>query len=91
MIKKHFKIKVKGKVQGVFFRASAADEAQQLGLNGFTRNEADGSVYIEAEGDEASLKLFLKWCSAGPSRAVVESVSKEEGNLQNYMTFEIRR
>lgn len=91
MSKKHFNIRVKGKVQGVFFRVSAVTEAVKLGLKGFARNESDGSVYIEAEGDENSLNHFLKWCAVGPSSAVVESVSEEEGNLKNYSEFEIRR
>lgn len=87
----NIRIKVSGKVQGVFFRASTAAEAKKSGLKGFVRNERDGSVYIEAEGDEYSLKLFLKWCTVGPPRAIVDSVSIEEGSLQHYSTFEIIR
>jgi len=91
MNRKHFRIKVKGKVQGVFFRASAAEEAKKLKLNGFVRNEQDGSVCIEAEGDEDSLNLFIKWCAVGPPRATVESITKEESSIKNYPSFEIKR
>ena len=55
MSTKHLSIRVTGKVQGVFFRASTREEAQRLGLCGWVRNEADGSVRIEAEGDEPLL------------------------------------
>ena len=47
---KHFDITVQGKVQGVWFRDSTMKEAKRLGINGFVRNEPDGSVYVEAEG-----------------------------------------
>jgi len=47
---KHLNITVKGVVQGVFFRASTKDQADQLGICGLVRNEQDGSVYVEAEG-----------------------------------------
>jgi acylphosphatase len=86
---KHLNIRVKGRVQGVFFRASACEEAGRLGVKGFARNEPDGSVYIEAEGDDSTLQLFLKWCANGPGRAVVESVTTEEGVLKNYTDFVI--
>jgi acylphosphatase len=46
----HVSIRISGKVQGVFFRASTKGKAEQYGINGFVRNEKDGSVYIEAEG-----------------------------------------
>jgi acylphosphatase len=56
---KHWNIKVTGKVQGVFFRASTKAVADQLGVKGFVKNLSDGSVYIEAEGDEFALEYFF--------------------------------
>lgn len=59
-------IKVSGRVQGVFFRASTQQEAQKLGLKGWCMNLADGSVEIFAEGEGADLDQFTKWCYFGP-------------------------
>jgi acylphosphatase len=87
----HFKIRVRGKVQGVFFRSSAHNEAVALGLRGFVRNEPDGSVYIEAEGDQHALARFVEWCKKGPPRSRVEHVEVVEGQVHHYEKFEIRR
>ena len=67
-------IRVSGRVQGVFFRASARDEARRLGLAGWARNEPDGSVLIDVEGEPAAIESFLAWCAVGPSKARVASV-----------------
>jgi acylphosphatase len=88
---KHLNIRVSGKVQGVFFRASALQQAVQLGVKGFVRNELNGDVYIEAEGEEDNLKLFLAWCARGPGRAHVEHIASEESTLKNFEKFEVRR
>jgi len=56
---RHLNIRVSGKVQGVFFRASTKEQADQLGVKGFVRNEPNGDVYIEVEGDEEKLKIFF--------------------------------
>jgi acylphosphatase len=68
-------IRITGRVQGVFFRASAKDEAESLGVAGFARNEADGSVLIVAEGDPMALDRFVAWCHEGPENAVVDDVA----------------
>ena len=88
---KHLNIRVSGKVQGVFFRASAKERAEQLGVKGFVRNVLNNEVYIEAEGEEETLQLFLNWCARGPSRAQVENVKAEESPLENFVVFEIRK
>jgi len=91
-MQKHYTIQVFGKVQGVYFRASTQAEAQRLGLNGFVRNEADGSVYIEAEGAEEQLHQLVEWCHEGPSRARVERVEHTAAEtLKGFTGFEIRR
>ena len=59
---RHIDITVKGKVQGVFYRASTKAVADQLGIKGYVSNEADGDVFIAAEGDNVSLDMFLDWC-----------------------------
>lgn len=71
-------IRVFGRVQGVWFRASAKEEADKLGICGYVRNEPDGSVYIEAEGPDALLDAFIKWCGKGPELAKVKSLEVEE-------------
>lgn len=86
---KHINITVQGKVQGVFFRASTKAVADQLGVKGLVRNEKDGSVYIEAEGDDFSLESFLEWCHEGPQNAKVEKVETVEDELKNYRNFEV--
>lgn len=86
---KHYKISVKGKVQGVFYRASTKEKARELGLKGFVKNMADGSVYLEAQGELAALEQMVEWCRIGPKKAVVEEVKKEEGSLKNFDGFEV--
>lgn len=88
---KHLNIRVSGKVQGVFFRASAKEQADELGVKGFVRNEPNGDVYIEAEGDEEQVKIFSDWCKRGPNRARVDSFKIEEADLKNFASFEVRR
>lgn len=88
---RHISIHVIGKVQGVFFRASTKEKADALGIKGFVRNEWDGSVYIEAEGEEDLLNQFTDWCRQGPPRAKVEEAIIREGQLKNFSRFEIQR
>ncbi|MDB5282705.1 MAG: acyP [Bacteroidota bacterium] len=88
---KHYNITVTGKVHGVFFRASAKQMADLLGLTGFVRNEPTSDVYIEVEGDEAMLVKFMQWCHHGPARAEVKYVSVHEGELKDYTRFEVRK
>lgn len=87
----HVIIKVTGRVQGVFFRASAARAAEALGINGFVQNQQDGSVYLEAEGPEASVLSFIQWCRKGPPGARVETCETTAGGVRNYKKFEIRK
>jgi acylphosphatase len=68
-------ITVTGRVQGVFYRASAREEAERLGLNGEVRNLPDGSVEVIAEGSPAVLEELIAWCRRGPPLAQVEEVS----------------
>jgi acylphosphatase len=69
---------VTGRVQGVSYRASTADEAQRLGLTGWVRNRADGSVELEAEGEADLVADLLAWCAHGPPAARVSRVAVEE-------------
>jgi len=66
-----------GRVQGVFFRASARDEANHLGLTGWVRNCMDGSVEVVAEGNVEAVADLLRWCEHGPPYAHVSRVDAE--------------
>jgi len=70
-------LRITGKVQGVFYRASAAIAAQERGLRGWVRNVADGSVEAQAEGPRAELESFIAWCKKGPPAARVDEVEVE--------------
>jgi acylphosphatase len=65
---------VSGRVQGVFFRAAAAEQARALGLVGYARNRDDGTVEIVAEGDRHALEILAAWAHRGPTSARVEDV-----------------
>ena len=85
---KHLNITIFGKVQGVFFRAATKAVADQLGVKGFVKNQKDGTVYVEAEGDDFSLDSFLEFCNEGPEKAIVEKMEVTEGEIKNYRNFE---
>ncbi len=89
---KHWNIRVKGKVQGVYFRLTTKAVADQLGVKGFVINANDGSVYIEAEGDDFALNSLLDFCKEGPERAQVEEVDYTEvDHIRGFKNFEIRK
>ena len=75
MIRVH--VRVRGRVQGVYYRATAQEEAQRLGLVGWVRNRADGTVEAVAEGEDTAVESFLAWCRKGPERARVDEVDVE--------------
>jgi acylphosphatase len=68
---------VRGRVQGVTFRATAAEYARRLGLNGRVWNRDDGGVELEAEGNDDALAKLEAWLYRGPGYAKVESVETE--------------
>ncbi|RYZ22199.1 MAG: acylphosphatase [Chitinophagaceae bacterium] len=67
-------IRVTGKVQGVFYRATARAQAEALGLSGWVRNCPDGSVEALASGTEVQVAAFIEWCRRGPEKARVQEV-----------------
>jgi acylphosphatase len=84
-------ITVYGKVQGVFFRKFTQQIAKSLDLTGFVKNNSDGSVYIEASGEDEKLKKLVDWCNKGPSAAKVERTDVSSIMPGKYSGFEIRR
>jgi len=65
---------ISGKVQGVFFRSSTKDKAEELGVRGWVRNLADGRVEAVFEGEKESVDKMVGWCSKGPVYARVAGV-----------------
>ena len=70
---------VRGRVQGVWYRASTAEEAGRLGLSGWVCNRADGSVEAVAEGPRAKVEALVAWCAKGPRLARVDAVEATWG------------
>lgn len=66
-----------GRVQGVFFRASARDEASRLGLTGWVRNAEDGTVEAEVQGEDPAVDSFADFCRSGPGSAAVTDLQVE--------------
>jgi acylphosphatase len=66
---------VHGRVQGVFYRDSCRTEARRLGVRGWVRNRADGTVEVVAEGPRDRVDQLLTWCRQGPPRSSVTGVS----------------
>jgi acylphosphatase len=90
-MKKYVTIKITGKVQGVFFRASTKEKADELGVKGLVRNERDGSVFVEAEAEEDILSNFIFWCHRGPQLAKVGQCEVIEGEVKGFTEFIISR
>jgi acylphosphatase len=71
------RFRVTGRVQGVYFRASARQVGEGLGLRGWVRNRGDGAVDGHLQGDRATVEAMLDWCREGPPGAVVERLTCE--------------
>ena len=83
-------LKIYGKVQGVFYRKSAKEEASRLGIGGWVRNVSGGSVEALAVGPEDKLKKFVEWCKKGPPFATVEKVEEDwQEDGEDFGSFEI--
>jgi acylphosphatase len=85
-------LRIAGRVQGVYFRASALQQAQHLGLTGWVTNCADGSVEAVAEGARPRLEEFIAWCRQGPSGARVSRIDVRWDAPENaFHGFTIKR
>ena len=73
-----YSMRISGKVQGVWYRASAKDKALSLGLKGRVWNEPNGDVGAIVQGDREAVDTFVVWCKEGPPLARVESVDISE-------------
>ncbi len=78
-----------GKVQGVFFRASTRDKAEQLGILGYAKNLSDGSVEVIACGSDEALDELKAWLHVGPKFSAVNNIECEPIPEQIYSNFTI--
>ncbi|MGF1470849.1 MAG: acylphosphatase [Rubrobacteraceae bacterium] len=82
---------VSGNVQGVFFRDSTRQKADELGLAGWVKNTSDGRVEAVFEGPSDKVREMVDWCENGPSQADVEDVDAEYGEAEEGLKgFEVR-
>jgi acylphosphatase len=84
------RVQVRGRVQGVFFRAEARARAESLGVAGWIRNLPDGSVEAVFEGDEERVESMVGWCRGGPAGAEVEAVDIEREEPVGETGFRVR-
>jgi acylphosphatase len=85
-------VKVLGRVQGVFFRASTVARAYDLGLTGWVRNRDDGAVELIAEGPRAEVERLIEWCRRGPPGAQVQRVEIDWQAFTNeFRQFSVKR
>lgn len=85
------RLRIKGRVQGVFFRASAKETAMNLGITGWVKNQPDGTVETVAEGEQEELDRFIEWCREGPENASVADVEVDRQEATGeFDTFTIK-
>lgn len=83
---------IEGRVQGVFFRATALAQANRLGITGWVKNRPDGSVEIVAEGEQNKIEKWIDWCRQGPPGADVHHLHVDREAFQNeFQSFRISR
>lgn len=85
----HRKVRIKGIVQGVFYRKSMQQQALALEVAGFVQNDPDGTVYAEIEGTATAVEALLEWCWDGPEYAVVQDIAVQKGEAQGFSSFTI--
>ncbi len=83
------RVRIRGLVHGVSFRASMAQIASDVGVRGWVRNLPDGSVEAFLEGDERKVRKVLDWAKFGPPRARVDKVEVEPTAPRNHRDFRI--
>ena len=82
---------IKGKVQGVFFRATAKKIADKLNVTGWIKNRKDDNVEAMVTGSQQQLEEFINWCKKGPEKAAVEDVIITNQQETSFNDFEVIR
>jgi acylphosphatase len=80
---------IKGKVQGVYYRNAAKEEADKLGVTGWIKYISEGRVEAMATGNKEQLQQFIQWCRRGPEKAIVKDVIITPLSLQQFNDFTI--
>jgi len=84
------RVAIRGQVQGVGFRYTTVERADELGVRGWVRNEDDGTVLVHAEGPDDAVDALIEWLGEGPPGAAVESVEVEKGKVEGHEQFAVR-
>lgn len=84
MVRAH--LEILGRVQGVYYRWAAREEAERLGLTGWIRNLRNGNVEAMIEGDEKDVEAMIDWCYTGPPGAYVTKVQVQRGIVRGEFT-----
>lgn len=93
MVTKRYRLLIIGKVQGVFFRDFAKQNANKFGLVGYVKNLRNGTLEIVVQGEDSKLQDYIKLCKRGPMFAKVDSVDVSEEQIdeaEEYEFFDIR-
>jgi len=88
---KAVKILVHGKVQGVFYRKKTQQKAKELNVQGWVKNNTDGTVEIFVQGPELEVLQMIEWCKQGPKNAAVSQLDTQDSTPENYSDFNILR
>ena len=87
-------VRISGQVQGVYFRDSTRQKAEELGLAGWVENQPDGRVEAVFEGPSERVREMIRWCEEGPPQASVENVDTDikdaTEDLEDFEGFEVR-
>ena len=89
-MKKHLNLIISGKVQHIGFRFMAMQAAYKYGVFGFARNKSNGTIYIEAEGEEENLNNFVDWCKVGPVGASIKEIEMVEDEMKDFTSFDVK-
>ena len=85
-----YDIRITGKVQGVFYRASTLKKAKEIGIVGWCKNLNNGDVQVLAQGNRTDLNELLLWCKVGPPKAIVKEIEFKEVAMSSFLVFEIK-
>ena len=88
---KNVHVKISGRVQGVWYRASTKQKAESLGIKGWVRNTDEGCVEAVFEGEDEIVDEMISWCRRGPPMSHVKNVDIKTQNLSNLEGFEIKQ
>ncbi len=84
-------LEIKGKVQGVFYRATARRIAEKNNLNGWIKNKSNGNVEAVVTGRKEDVDIFIEWCKEGPEKAVVDEVNIAQLEETIFKEFHVER